>query len=176
MSTHSLKSGVNPSPYWRWFIWYFLIIGARPSIIIWWPLILLHVSFLIFRILMMKLTIRPTLTRFFGSQLFTVLLHWPLWLSATQWFATKSGKVIYLWNSKEFELSTSTKTRYICDMYILCKEIEIIHRFFLVNCYLLHVPRLPFQPASNIELKGLKVTFFQTSKRNIPKNCPELEI
>ena len=77
--------------------------------------------FLIFRMLMTKLTILPTLTRFFGSQRFTVLLHWPLWLSATQWFATKSGKVIYLWNSKEFELSTSTKTRYVCDMYILCK-------------------------------------------------------
>ena len=32
------------------------------------------------------------------------------------------------------------------------KEIEIIHRFilFLVNCYLLHVPRLPSQPASNV--------------------------
>ena len=30
------------------------------------------------------------------------------------------------------------------------KEIEILYRLFLVNCYLLHVPRLPFQPASNV--------------------------
>ena len=30
------------------------------------------------------------------------------------------------------------------------KEIEIIHKLFLVNCYLLHVPRPPSQPASNV--------------------------
>ena len=29
------------------------------------------------------------------------------------------------------------------------KKIEIIHRLFLVNCYLMHVPRLPSQPASS---------------------------
>ena len=28
------------------------------------------------------------------------------------------------------------------------KEVKIVYRFFLVNCYLLHVPRLPSQPAS----------------------------
>ena len=28
------------------------------------------------------------------------------------------------------------------------KEVEIVYRLFLVNCYLLHVHRLPFQPAS----------------------------
>ena len=31
-----------------------------------------------------------------------------------------------------------------------CKEVQIIYRLFLVNCYLLHVPKLPFQPASNV--------------------------
>ena len=30
------------------------------------------------------------------------------------------------------------------------KEFQIVYRLFLVNCYLLHVPRLPFQPASNV--------------------------
>ena len=29
------------------------------------------------------------------------------------------------------------------------KEVQIVYRLFLVNCYLLHVPRLPSQPASN---------------------------
>ena len=30
------------------------------------------------------------------------------------------------------------------------KEVQITYRLFLVNCYLMHVPRLPFQPASNL--------------------------
>ena len=30
------------------------------------------------------------------------------------------------------------------------KEVQIVYRMFLVNCYLLHVPRLPSQPASNM--------------------------
>ena len=30
------------------------------------------------------------------------------------------------------------------------KEVQIVHRLFLVNCYLLHVPRLPSKPASNV--------------------------
>ena len=28
------------------------------------------------------------------------------------------------------------------------KEVQIVYRLFLVSCYLLHVPRLPSQPAS----------------------------
>ena len=28
------------------------------------------------------------------------------------------------------------------------KEVKIVYRLSLVNCYLLNVPRLPFQPAS----------------------------
>ena len=28
------------------------------------------------------------------------------------------------------------------------KEVKIVYRWFLVNCYQLHVPRLPSQPAS----------------------------
>ena len=35
-----------------------------------------------------------------------------------------------------------------CDIAI--KEVQIIYRLFLVNCYLLHVPRLSSQPASNM--------------------------
>ena len=30
------------------------------------------------------------------------------------------------------------------------KEVKIVYRLFLVNCYLLHVPKLPSQPASNV--------------------------
>ena len=30
------------------------------------------------------------------------------------------------------------------------KEVQIIYRLFLVNCYLLHLPRLPSQPASYV--------------------------
>ena len=30
------------------------------------------------------------------------------------------------------------------------KEVQMVYRLFLVNCYLLHVPRLPSQPASNV--------------------------
>ena len=30
------------------------------------------------------------------------------------------------------------------------KEVKIVYRSFLVNCYLLHVPRLPSQPANNV--------------------------
>ena len=29
------------------------------------------------------------------------------------------------------------------------KEVQIVYRLFLVNCYLLHVPRLPSQPGSS---------------------------
>ena len=29
------------------------------------------------------------------------------------------------------------------------KEVQIVYRLFLVNCYILHVPRLPSQQASN---------------------------
>ena len=32
----------------------------------------------------------------------------------------------------------------------IAKEVQIACRLFLVNCYLLNVPRLPFQPASNM--------------------------
>ena len=32
----------------------------------------------------------------------------------------------------------------------LVKEVQIVYRLFLVNCYLLHVPRLPSQPVSNV--------------------------
>ena len=34
-----------------------------------------------------------------------------------------------------------------CTLHV-SKEVKIVYRLFLVNCYLLHVPRLPSQPAS----------------------------
>ena len=33
---------------------------------------------------------------------------------------------------------------------IFTKEVQIVYKLFLLNCYLLHVPRLPSQPASNV--------------------------
>ena len=38
---------------------------------------------------------------------------------------------------------------------IIVKEVQIVYRLFLVNCYLLHVPRLPSQPARNV--RGLVI-------------------
>ena len=35
-------------------------------------------------------------------------------------------------------------------LYVLVKEVQIVYRLFLVNYYILHVPRLPSQPASNV--------------------------
>ena len=32
----------------------------------------------------------------------------------------------------------------------ITKEVQIVYRLFLVNCYLLHVSRLPSQPTSNV--------------------------
>ena len=39
------------------------------------------------------------------------------------------------------------------------KEVQMVYRLFLVNCYLLHVPRLSSEPAIKIEmvLTGLTV-------------------
>ena len=31
-----------------------------------------------------------------------------------------------------------------------CEEVQIVKRLFLMNYYVLHVPRLPSQPASNV--------------------------
>ena len=39
-----------------------------------------------------------------------------------------------------FEITTEADT----------KEVQIVYGLFLVNCYILHVPRLPSQPASNV--------------------------
>ena len=51
------------------------------------------------------------------------------------------------------------KVVFICEILILfalescnsnCKEVQIVYRLFLVNCYQLHLPRHPSQPASNV--------------------------
>ena len=47
-----------------------------------------------------------------------------------------------------FELLQDLTFRLVIPTKVQTKEIKIIHRLFLVNCYLLHVPRLPSQPAS----------------------------
>ena len=41
---------------------------------------------------------------------------------------------------------------------IVLKEVQIVYRLFLVNCYLLHIPRLPSQPTSNA--RGGVIDFF----------------
>ena len=39
----------------------------------------------------------------------------------------------------------------LCAFYMIyIKEVRIVYRLFLVNCYLLYVPRLPSQPASHL--------------------------
>ena len=56
--------------------------------------------------------------------------------------------------SKKFEQQGQTKNK---ENHVILgrKEVQIVYRLFLVNCYLLHVPeeihvsRLPFQPASS---------------------------
>ena len=51
-------------------------------------------------------------------------------------------------------MNTTKERVCYCDDADKCndegKEIEMIHKLFLANCYLLHVPRLSFQPASNL--------------------------
>ena len=41
------------------------------------------------------------------------------------------------------------------------KEVQIVYRLFLVNCYLLHVPRLPSQPASNVGGWVIDIIWFE---------------
>jgi hypothetical protein len=36
------------------------------------------------------------------------------------------------------------------ERFLPKKEVQIVYRLFLVKCYLLHVPRLLSQPASNV--------------------------
>ena len=57
---------------------------------------------------------------------------WFLWIGRTSIF-------YYLRHSK-IKMTTLTSR----------KEVEIVYRLFLVNCYLLHVPRLPSRTASNV--------------------------
>ena len=42
------------------------------------------------------------------------------------------------------------KQKVVCFVSLGIKEVKIVYWLFLVNCYLLHVPRLPSQPASNV--------------------------
>ena len=44
----------------------------------------------------------------------------------------------------------SSRFKFNCFIICAIKEFQIVYRLFLVNCYLLHVPRLPSQPASNV--------------------------
>ena len=46
--------------------------------------------------------------------------------------------------------TVTTKKATLQRRGVTTKEIEIIHRLFLVNCYILHIPRFPSQPASNV--------------------------
>ena len=39
--------------------------------------------------------------------------------------------------------------KYLIHIRGSTKEVQIVYRLFLVHCYLLHVPRLPSQPASS---------------------------
>ena len=54
--------------------------------------------------------------------------------------------VATLSSTEAFEL---LELSYIICYWCMIKEVQIVYRLFLVNCYLLHVPRLPSQPASS---------------------------
>ena len=47
--------------------------------------------------------------------------------------------------------NADTRQFLITSMKYNIKEVQIVYRLFLVNCYLLLVPRLPSQPASLIK-------------------------
>ena len=66
------------------------------------------------------------------------------------------GKYGDSWNLSQPTFVNSQYSQYIswkswkilfCE--VLDKEVQIVYRLFLVNCYLLHVLRLPFQLASS---------------------------
>ena len=52
-------------------------------------------------------------------------------------------------NNLRVDSETETKGNDIVRI-LNVKGVQIVYRLFLVNCYLLHAPRLPSQPASNM--------------------------
>ena len=46
------------------------------------------------------------------------------------------------------------------------KEVQIVYRLFLMNCHLLHMPRLPFQLASNISMNACVQVFTNSTALN----------
>ena len=48
----------------------------------------------------------------------------------------------------------------------LSKEVQIVYRLFLVNCHLLHMPRLPSQLASNISMNVCVQVFTNSTALN----------
>ena len=67
------------------------------------------------------------------------------------WIYTTSGTKLKFQDWAPNQPNTAgARKDYNCGLIDLSKELQIVYRLFLVNCYLLHVPRLPSQPASNV--------------------------
>ena len=67
----------------------------------------------------------------------------------------RKGEVNHCENAEAPEKMHKSRDRYKFFLLpatttIFSKEVQIVYRLFLVNCYLLHVPRLPSQPAINM--------------------------
>ena len=61
-----------------------------------------------------------------------------------------------MWSGMYFQIGTAFNAEYKFQNKEIVttgqgKEVQTVFRLFLVNCYLLHVPRLPSQSASNVE-------------------------
>ena len=52
------------------------------------------------------------------------------------------------------------------QVLLTVKEVQIVYRLFLVNCYLLHVPRLPSQLASNNSMNACVQVFTNSTALN----------
>ena len=76
----------------------------------------------------------------------------PIWIV---WFIQvwikSNGKLLGSWEIIQSVAHVLLSSPW-CWLYwngVHSKEVQIVYRLFLVNCYLLHVPRLPSQPVSS---------------------------
>ena len=59
---------------------------------------------------------------------------------------------------------------------VFCKEVQIVYRLFLMNCYLLYVPRLPSQPASNTGVWVIDFIWLELARQYITMTRNDLSI
>ena len=74
--------------------------------------------------------------------------HLSLWIT----FSVKVTMNYIYWKIEDicsYLHMTFLRNMFLHNIVFSKKEDQIVYRLFLVNCYLLHVPRLPFQLASS---------------------------